>query len=59
MASRTAYRIPLPKSGGYASSAVPKQKVKKKKKPIKRAKKAPVKRVKKELHQLENRQKKQ
>lgn len=53
MASRTAYRIPLPKSGGYVSSVEPKRQIKKepiktaKKPPVKQIKKAPAKRVKK------------
>ncbi len=47
MASRTAYRIPLPKAGGYASSAKPERQPKKVTKPIKTAKKAPIKQVKK------------
>ena len=55
MASRTAYRIPLPNDGFSASYVKPKQHAKKrnktvkaaKKRPIKQAKAAPVKRVKK------------
>ena len=47
MASRTTYRIPLPKAGGYVSSAKAKPTRTAKKTPVKQAKKAPAKRVKK------------
>lgn len=47
MASRTAYRIPLPKAGGYGSSARPERRSKEETKPIKAAKKTPAKQVKK------------
>ena len=47
MASRTAYRIPLPKAGGYASSAKPERQPKKKTKPVKVTKKVSVRQVKK------------
>ena len=47
MASRTAYRIPLPKAGGYGSSAKSERRSKNETKSIKAAKKTPAKRVKK------------
>ena len=47
MASRTVYRIPLPKAGGYASSVKPERQPKKKTKPVKVTKKVSVRQVKK------------
>lgn len=47
MASRTAYRITLPKSGSYGSSAKSKKQAEKKTKQTRRSKKTPVKQVKK------------
>ena len=51
MASRTAYRIPLPKSGNYTSSVEPKRQIEKKTKLTKRAKETPAKRVKKPIQE--------